>query len=132
MDTLLAVNIAQDIQDRGIATMATDLFVGQLPATVESGMFVVAASSPQPHLYLDTEEQVFDFWYRSDYTDLAYTKLRDVYNLYHRRANYPMGSWYVYFSHAMNGIMDMDRERESGKLFKVSILFECRNISNIS
>lgn len=131
-NSLLMDKIADELQSNGIGTVDTDIFIGQLPQEVEQGMFLVEVPGNPPNMWVDTEEPVIDFWMRSDHTAAAYKKLRDVYNLYHRRANYPLGDWYIYFSHALTNVQDMDRERESGKLFKVSILFECRNINNVS
>lgn len=131
-NSILMDKVADELQTMGIGTVGTNIFVGQLPENVSQGMFLVESVGNPPNIWVDTEEPIIDFWMRSDHTDAAYKKLRDVYNIYHRRANYSLNDWYIYFSHALSGVQDMDRETESGKLFKLSILFECRNINNVS
>ena len=129
---MLEQRIANDMVNFKLGTLGTDIFIGQLPEDVTTGVFLVPASSPPPQQIIDTEEHVIDFWCRSDHTDTAYNKLQAIYNTYNRRANYPLGDWYIYFSGALGTIMDMDRDREGGKLFKLSVSFLCRNITNVS
>lgn len=130
---ILERNIVDFMQtELALGTFGINIFIGQLPEDVEQAIFLVPASSPPPHMYLDTEEHVIDFWVRSDHSDAAYQQLRAVYNQFHRRANYSLNDWYIYFSNALGTIMDMDRDREGGKLFKLSVSFLCRNINNVS
>lgn len=129
---LLEQKIADELQTLGFGIQGQTLFIGQLPPDTDAGIFLVAAASPPPHEYLDTEFHVVDVWIRSDYTDYAYKTLQAVYNAYHRRSNYPLGDWYIYFSEALTTPQDMNRDLESGKLFKLSVQFECRNTNNVS
>lgn len=132
MNNTLIDEIASKLQDWGYGTVGTDIFKGSLPETIATGCYIIAAPSPAPHMYLDTEDQVFDFWYRADHTETAQRKLRELYNLLHRRANYTTLSYHIYFSNALGSIRDADRDREGGKLLVLSVQFKCRNINNVS
>lgn len=129
---LLEQKIADELQTLGFGIQGQTLFIGQLPPDTDAGIFLVPAAGPPPHEYLDTEYHTVDFWIRSDYTDYAYKTLQDVYNAYHRRSNYVLGDWYIFFSQALSSPQDMNRDLESGKLFKLSVQFECRNTNNVS
>lgn len=135
---MFAKEVAQYLQNAGIGTFATadpddrDIYVGELPQEVTEGMFIIEVPSPPPHQYIDTEYPVLDFWYRSPYTDLAHEKLEQVFNLLHRRYSYNLTNWHIAFSRALGTIVDVDREAESGKLFRLSVQFIVRNLNHVS
>lgn len=130
--TSLITDVADFLQQRGLGTVGTDIFIGELPQDVTAGFFLVNAPSPAPHQYLDTEYNVIDFWYRTPYTETGLQKMEQIKQTLHRRENYQLQNWYIYFSEALGSISDVDRDREGGKLLRVSIQFICRNLSGIS
>lgn len=132
MNNVLIREVASKLQDWGWGTLGTDIFIASLPETVSTGCMIINAPSPEPHKYLDTEDQILDFWYRADHTDEAYRKMRDLYNLLHRRANWNTLSYHIYFSRATGSIRDADRDLEGGKMLQLSVQFMCRNINNVS
>lgn len=108
------------------------IFVGTLPETAEEAIWLIEVPSPPPHQYIDTEYTVIDFWSRSGHTDRARALLELVYNNFHRRYGYRTANWTIYLSRALGGIVDVDRDTEGGKLFRLSIQFICRNLNNVS
>lgn len=138
MTQMLAREIAQLLQNVNIGTFATsnpdnrNIFVGMLPEDVTQGMFIIEAPSPPPHQYVDTEYPILDFWYRSPYTDLGHEKLEQVYNFLHRKYHYETTNWHIAFSRALGNIIDVDRDAEFGKLYRLSVQFICRNLNNVS
>ena len=108
------------------------IFVGTMPETIEEGIILIEVPSPPPHEYIDTEYTVIDFWARSGHTDRAHALLELVYNNFHRRYGYTTKNWTIYFSKALGSIVDVDRDREGGKLLRLSVQFICRNLNNIS
>lgn len=118
------------------------IFTGELPATitnlagadvsVNEAIWLVETPSPAPHNYIDTEYTIIDFWARSSKTARAHALLELVYNNFHRRYGYRTANWTIYFSHALGNIVDVDRDRENGKLFRLSVQFICRNLNNLS
>lgn len=108
------------------------IFTGELPQDVVEALWLVEAPSPPPHNYIDTEYTVIDFWVRSPHTDRAHALLELVYNTFHRRYSYDTANWHISFSRALGSIVDVDRDRENGKLFRLSVQFICRNLNNVS
>lgn len=134
----LIVELAKDLDIKGIGVYDTDnpasrtIFVGEMPASCVEGILLVSSPSPAPHEYIDTEYPVIDFWSRSPSTVNAMSLLRLVYDNYHRRSHYDYDNWHIYFSRALGNIVDVDRDRDGGKLFRLSIQFISRNLNNIS
>lgn len=136
--TRLAKEIAEllDAANIGIYSTAnpTDrtIFTGKLPANVATGILLIESASPPPHQYVDTEYPIIDFWARSDSPDVAHDLLEKVYGLFHRRNGYSTANWYIYNSSALGAIVDVDEDREAGKLYRLSVQFICRNLNNVS
>lgn len=130
--TPLITEVAEMVHQFALGQVGVDVFVGELPADVVKGFFLVSAPSPAPHQYLDTEYVVIDFWYRTPSTAEGYEKMETIKNSFHRKANYQTTNWYVYFSEVLGSISDVDRDKEGGKLLRLSIQFICRNLNGIS
>lgn len=111
---------------------ARTIFTGKLPANVAEGINIVESISPPPHEYIDHEYPVLDFWARSDQPDRAHWLLEQVYGLLHRRSGYSTTNWYIYNSSALGAIVDVDEDREAGKLYRLSVQFITRNLNNVS
>lgn len=108
------------------------IYTGLMPDDLVEGLWIVESPSPPPHNYVDAEYTVLDFWARSPKTERAHAILEQVYNSFHRRYHYDTANWHIAFSRALGSIVDVDRDRESGKLFRLSVQFICRNLNNIS
>ena len=136
--TRLAKEIAEMLDAAGVGVYSTsnpatrNIFTGLLPNDVAEGIFIVESASPPPHEYIDHEYPILDFWARSDSTDRAHNLLELVYGLLHRRNGYSTANWYIYNSSALGSIVDVDRDREAGKLYRLSVQFICRNLNNVS
>lgn len=132
MNEPLITELAEKLQDWGHGTINDDLFIGLLPEDVSSGLFLVGTPSPPPHEYIDTEDINVDIWYRTDYPQTGYEKLRAIHRDLHRRANWSTNNWYIYFSRALGSIKDGDVDQEGGKVLSISVQFKCRNLNNVS
>lgn len=134
----LVKEIAQLCENFGIGIYSTanpaerTIYTGLAPDDLVEGIFIIEAQSPPPHTYIDAEYTVLDFWSRSPKTDRAHALLEMVYNNFNRRYHYETANWHIAFSHALGSIVDVDRDRESGKLFRLSVQFYCRNLNNLS
>jgi hypothetical protein len=134
----LIKEVAMDMAAHGIGVFGTDdpadrtIFWGEMPDGVTKGVLLVQPPGPPPEKYIDTEKLILDIWVKNPSTDLAYEKMRDIYNLYNRRYHWTTDSWHVYWSIALGSIVDADRNREGSKLLRLSLQFMCRNLSNIS
>lgn len=134
----LIVEVGADMENHGLGLFSPanpsnrTIYYGEMPADLEEGLLLIDVPSPPPEKYIDTEYLVIDIWAKSPHTERAQTLLRNVFNLYNRRNNYDLGSWHVYNSHALGGLIDADRDRQGGKLYRLSVQFISRNLSNIS
>jgi hypothetical protein len=134
----LVKEIAELCQNYGFGIYATadptarTIFTGELPENVVEGIWLVEAPSPAPHNYIDTEYTVIDFWSRSPKTTRGHAMLEQVYNTFHRKYSYDTANWHIAFSRSLGSIVDVDRDQENGKLFRLSVQFICRNLNNIS
>lgn len=144
----LEVEIAIDMHNRGLGIYNTSdpslrtIFVGEMPDTVKNlsgvdvpvveGITLINVPSPQPHQYIDTEYPIIDFWARSPHSDRSKALLRSVFETYHRRYHLETDSWLIDFCQALGNIMDVDRDPNGGKLYRLSVQFICRNLSHVS
>lgn len=108
------------------------IFTGELPNGVVEAIWLVEAPSPPPHSYIDTEYTVIDFWARSPKLSRSHALLEQVFNSFHRKYSYDTANWHIAFSKALGSIVDVDRDAENGKLFRLSVQFICRNLNNVS
>lgn len=138
MSHMLTREVAQLCQNFNIGvfepvgSQVRNIWVGELPESATEAVWLVETPSPPPHEYIDTEYTVLDFWARSPDTDRAHQLLELVFNNFHRRYGYETANWHIYFSRALGSIVDVDRDREGGKLFRLSVQFICRNLNNVS
>lgn len=133
----LSTEIALDLQDNGIGIFAgaaadRTIWAGELPQQAVTGIFIIEVPSPPPHQYVDTEYPVLDFWARSASSVDAKALLRQVFDLYHRRYNFTTDNWLIEWSQALGNIVDVDRDREGGKLLRLSVQFYARNRNHVS
>lgn len=137
---MLIREIGQLCENYGIGTFAGSpttrtIWAGELPPGENipvEGIYIIESLGPPPHQYVDTEYPVLEFWAFSPKTDRAHALLEMVHNNFHRRYHYTTANWHIAFSRALGSIVDVDRDREGGKLFRLSVQFICRNLNNIS
>lgn len=119
-------------------TLGVDTFVGELPEPNENGvppsdgLYIIEMAGALPDLYLDTETHMIDFWVSTQDAKTGYTLLHEAYDILHRKANYTLTNWYIYFSYANSTIRDEGRGRENNKLLSLSFTLVCRNLNNVS
>jgi hypothetical protein len=134
----LEYEIAMDMHTAGLGVFSTanpasrTIYIGELPQDVTEAIMLINVPSPPPHQYIDTEYAIIDFWSRSPHTDRSKAQLRAVFERYHRRYHYDTGNWHVAFSQALGNIVDVDRDREGGKLYRLSVQFISRNLNHVS
>lgn len=124
--------LATYFQTRGLGTVGTDIFIGVLPLETENAIYLLASPSSPPHLYVDTLHYTVDVWARYNAYEDGREILQRVMNTFHRRANYDLTDFHIYFSHMVGNIEDMDRDPESGKLLKIGLNFIYRNSNEVS
>lgn len=125
-------NLVAFMVERNLGVPNVSLYIGMLPTDASNAMFVVAGPSGAPNKYVDTLYYGVDVWARYNNYDDARNALQQVVNCFHRRANYDITDFHIYFSHMVSNIEDMDRDPEAGKLLKVGLNFIYRNTNVVS
>lgn len=113
-------------------TPGVNLFEGNLPEGVTNAVLIINAPSPAPHGYVNNDSIAIDFWTFYDNTPAGYDMARQIKALLQRKGNFTLNNWYIYSSLASSDILDVDRTDEGSKMHKVSFLFTCRNLADIS
>lgn len=118
--------------------LGTTFFNGELPESGINGtpqgdsMYMIELPGPSPDPYIDTEVHLFDLWTSSQSTVSAKELLHRAYDILHRKGNYALTNWYIYFSQANSTIKDESRGREGNRLYSVGFTITCRNLNNVS
>lgn len=129
---MIIEEIADYLEDNGIGTVGTNIFLGELPFDKSEIISLVNSPSPEPNKAIPYYEQRVDVWARyADYSD-GYAKLQSIMDLLHQKEHYELPSFHVYLSFALGMIDDFDRDTERRHIFKLSLSFIYRNASDIS
>lgn len=90
--------VATYLQAGGIGTLGTNLFISNLPDSVDSCVAVFDTGGMTPDIYLPTKEPTFQVLVRSTTYDLGKAKIDAIRALLHRNFNVTLvvGQTYVY------------------------------------
>lgn len=96
--------VATYLQAGGIGTLGTNLFISNLPDSVDSCVAVFDTGGMTPDIYLPTKEPTFQVLVRSTTYDLGKAKIDSIRALLHRNFNVTLvvGQTYVYSILAMS------------------------------
>ena len=126
MSSIFPQEIADYLEDNGIGTVGTDILIGDFSQDSPDGIYLVTVASPAPSNALDTEHHNVDIYCRFSSTSAGYDKLRAVYDLLHRDANFTLTTWYVYLAEARSQIEDLGRDSQDRKLLRLAFHFIAR------
>jgi len=135
---MLAKEIGQVLQDRQFGNLGGSVFIGEFPKenedgnAIQSGIYIVNASGQGQDKYVDVFYEDVDFWSLNPSYESAYDLLDNIRKALSRLANYETPNYYIFFSHDMTGIMDMDRTRDGIKIYKITLRFIYRDKRVIS
>lgn len=118
-------SLAEYLEDNGLGTVGTDLYIGEIPLDVE-GVSIGLAPSPAPDKSVPYYLQSIDVWSRNANVNTGFDALSEIFLLLHRSANYEVGDYHVYISYALGAIDDMGRDSQRRKLNKLSLGFVYR------
>lgn len=124
--SILINDVADYLEDRGVGTVATDIFCGFLPSSPNTCMAVLDTGGLRPEPYIPTKEPTFQVFIRSiDYLT-GKALLDSVRDELHRKANVSLiaGQTYFYFILAISEGGHVGRDDQGRDLF--SINFQCR------
>jgi len=97
-----------------------NLAVGEL-VRERYGIFLVQSVSTQPDMYTGVEEYQIDLWSRTIKASDGYELQGWLYDYFHQKAHYDLGSYHVYFTNCLSQVVDMDRDAEGNKLLRLPV-----------
>lgn len=106
-----------------------DITIGNLAS---SGIIIESGGTEQQDIYQGLRYETLDFWVRDISYEAGYNIARGIIDHLHRLTNYETENYHIYFSHALGGVEGLDRDNEGKRVFKCSIRFIFRDLSDIS
>jgi hypothetical protein len=126
---MIIKDFADFLEDNEIGTFGVDMFISELPDSV-NGIVLYQVPSPPPNKSISYYLQDIDIWaIYPKYTD-AYQKLEDILDLIHKEHHYEMGDYYIYLSSANGLIVDNERDSQSRHILQLSIGLLYRKIES--
>lgn len=135
----IADPLADFLEDNGVAVAEGSMHDGdyvikisELPFDYDNVISIIYSPSPRPNTAIDVYRQTLDFWTRDTNDKRGYDKLVEILDLIHKRSNWKLEGFHVYFSLADSMIMDMGRDPQRRSLHKVSVDFMYRRDLTVS
>jgi hypothetical protein len=116
-------DLAHYLEENSIGTVGTNLFIGDFPADIKEGMYLVTTSSPAPDTTFNWEDEYIDFYSLYCNDTGGYDILLAVKNLLHQKKFYEVGNYLVCFSNDLGTINDLDKDSQNRKIYMLSIRF---------
>lgn len=92
---MIASLLADYLEDQGLGTVATDIFVGYLPSQPDTALAVYPYQGPAPDVGLPYDHPNVQLRSRSSDPQLAYSRLMDVYSALHGLHHITLGTTWV-------------------------------------
>lgn len=124
---MIIEDLATYLQVNNIATLGTNMFISNMPPTLNNIIMLTYQLSPTPNPSIKYYTQYIDVWTRYSKEIDGYNKLISIQELLHTKANYTMGNWHIYISASLGSIEDLDRDIENRKLQKLTLSFTYRD-----
>ena len=123
---MIAEEIATDLQTQGLGTLATDLFIGNLPDTPDNALVVIDTGSLEPDKYLPFARTTFQIMVRNKTYAQGRAKLEAVKTRLHRLTNIIMGTKHVFYILANTDGGHVGRDDAGRELFSINFRTETR------
>lgn len=123
---LVALEVAEYLEDNSIGTVGTDLFVDMLPDVQNDVFAVFTTGGSDPDIYLPTANPSFELLSRSESAQTAYDLLESAVDLLHQKMNSTLvtnGNYYFYIF--LNGEINNLGRDEKGRI-EYSANFRCK------
>lgn len=78
-------NITQYLEDNGIGTEGTDLFISDLPGTTTNAVMVKLTGGEEPNKYVDVKRLTVQIMVRNSNPQTAKTTAYSIYDLLHNK-----------------------------------------------
>jgi hypothetical protein len=126
----VSLSVATYLQNAGFGTLGTDIFVGEIPDET-SGIWVVR-SGGQPNRYVPIEETVVDIYCKDIKSEVCVQKLESIKRDIHRQHTLTINTSFVYTFLIIGDIIDVQRDPEYEKVYKITLQAVHRDTTLIS
>lgn len=126
----IAFQVANYLAVAGYGTLATSIFVGQIPSSI-NGIYVVR-SGGQLNSYLPVEETVVDIYCKNTKSATCIATLEAIKRYIHRMHSTTTPSAFIYSMLVLGDVEDVDRDMEYEKLYKITVSITHRSLGAIS
>lgn len=115
-------NIADYLEDNGVGTVTTDIFVGYMPDSPNSCIAVLDTGGSTPDAYLPTKSPTFQVLVRALNYNAGKSTLDSIKALLHRKTNLNLvsGGDYCYYILAMSDGGHIGRDEKGLDLFSIN------------
>jgi hypothetical protein len=123
----LLTDIANYINSNTSLTLGTDLFIGTLPANVESCVGIFQSGGVEPTTYLDVIKPTIQIIVRNTNYETAQQLSYEIYDSLHQLYNQTMGSTEIYTIFALQEPTDIGEDETGRAVFTGNYVFEIKN-----
>jgi hypothetical protein len=116
--------LGEYIDDEGLATLGTDLFLGQLPPKApNNSLWIVPSVSPRPRIDFKVFDQFIDIWGRNRSPQAGYAKMEALVDALHQKENWTLDNYHIYISNLQSTIADLGNDANNRKMFQAQFRF---------
>lgn len=126
----IAERVATYLDGAGFGTIGTDIFIGQIPDET-NGLYIVNAGG-QLNNYVPIEESVVDIYAKNTSATEAVTLLENIKAFIHRMHSTELGDAYFYSFLVIGNVVDVARDLEYAKIYKLTLQVISRDTGIIS
>ena len=124
--THVALEVAEYLEDNGIGTVGTDIFVDMLPDLANDAIMVYSTGGQVPDIDLPIGSPNFEVLVRSDSAATAHTKITSIVDLLHQQYNTVLVTdGNHYYSILLLGEINALGRDEKGRI-EYSVNFNCK------
>jgi hypothetical protein len=121
---------ADYLQTAGFGTVGTDIFVGQIPSSI-NGVYVIRTAGTLDN-YLPVERTVMNIYVKDTSSLDAVHKIESIKHYVHRMHNTTTPGSYIFSMLALGDIETVERDVEYTKIYKLTIEITHRYLGIIS
>jgi hypothetical protein len=126
----IAYELADYLADNFGYTLATDMFIGQIPASTQG--ILITRGGGSMNNYLPVEESVIDIYAKYTNSSTAMTRLEAIKRHIHRMHNTSNNTAYIYSMLIMGDVEEVSRDEENFKIYRITVLIKHRTTTLIS
>jgi hypothetical protein len=123
----LLTDVANYINSNTSLTLGTDLFIGTLPANVESCVGIFQSGGVEPTTYLDIIKPTIQVIVRNTNYETAQQLSYEIYDNLHQLYNQTMGSTEIYTIFALQEPTDIGEDETGRAVFTGNYVLEIKN-----